>query len=146
MRTRELPQIELQIAPLIDVCFLLLFFYILTSTPEPKEGALTGALPGTAPFGEALDIPEEQILRILENGQVVLNEQPLDMPESTDLPQLQHVLVRFQQSAAAHHAEPLLSIAPENKVPHQRLLDVINVCRNAGISSVTFADSEDAAQ
>jgi biopolymer transport protein ExbD len=30
-RRSEHPQVELQIAPMIDVCFLLLFFYLLTS-------------------------------------------------------------------------------------------------------------------
>ena len=51
MRRAEHPQIELQIAPMIDVCFLLLFFYILTSKPVKPEADMSMTLPGTVLAG-----------------------------------------------------------------------------------------------
>ena len=88
MRRIEHPQIELQIAPLIDVCFLLLFFYILTSKPEQPEGTLPSALPGTAALEAPLEIPDEQRLTILSDGRLLVNEQQFDSAASGDLPQL----------------------------------------------------------
>ena len=80
MRRTEHPQIELQIAPMIDVCFLLLFFYILTSKPIQPEADINMTLPGTVAQEESLEIPDEQRISILEDGQIVLNDLPMDDP------------------------------------------------------------------
>jgi biopolymer transport protein ExbD len=58
MKRTEHSQIELQIAPMIDVCFLLLFFYILTSKPVKPEADMSMTLPGTVPQEESVEIPE----------------------------------------------------------------------------------------
>ncbi|MFZ4682856.1 MAG: ExbD/TolR family protein, partial [Terrimicrobiaceae bacterium] len=64
MKRTEHPQIELQIAPMIDVCFLLLFFYILTSKPVKPEADMSMTLPGTVAQEESVDIPDEQRITI----------------------------------------------------------------------------------
>ena len=139
MRRIEHPQIELQIAPLIDVCFLLLFFYILTCKPAPPEGTLPSALPGTAALEEPLEIPDEQRLTVLADGQLLVNEQPFDSPASRDLPQLRTLLSRLTTAATAHKGKPLVTIEAADSLPHQRLLEVLNACTQAGIGSVSFA-------
>jgi biopolymer transport protein ExbD len=105
MRRIDHPQIELQIAPLIDVCFLLLFFYILTCRPELPEGTLPSSLPGTAALEEPIEIPDEQHLTVLANGQILVNEQQFDSAESHDLPQLRNFLSRLKEAADAHHGQ-----------------------------------------
>lgn len=139
MRHIEHPQIELQIAPLIDVCFLLLFFYILTCKPEPPESTLPSALPGTATLEEPIEIPDEQRLTLLAGGQILVNEQPFDSGASRDLPQLRNLLSRLTAAAAAHKGKPLVTIEAADSVPHQRLLEVLNACTEAGVDSVSFA-------
>lgn len=139
MRRTEHPQIELQIAPMIDVCFLLLFFYILTSKPVKPESDMSMSLPGTVAQEQSLELPDEQRVAILENGQVVLNEQPLDTPTSSALPALLATLKRFKESAAANKTEALLTIDAADTAPHQRIVDVLSVCADAGIKGVTFA-------
>ena len=139
MRRIEHPQIELQIAPLIDVCFLLLFFYILTCKPEQPEGTLPSALPGTAALEEPLEIPDEQRLTLLASGQILVNEQQFDSAASRDLPQLRNFLSRLQAAAAAHKGKALVTIEAADSLPHQRLLEVLNACTQSGIGSVSFA-------
>jgi biopolymer transport protein ExbD len=139
MRRIEHPQIELQIAPLIDVCFLLLFFYILTSRPAQPEGMVPASLPGTAAVDDPLEIPDEQHLTILANGQVLANEQPLDPGSAPDLPMLRSFLSRLYESAAAHKGRLLVTVDAADNVPLQRLLEVLNACARAGIASVSFA-------
>ncbi len=140
MKRADHPQVELQIAPLIDVCFLLLFFYILTSKPTPSEKDLALLLPGTAQQEAPLEIPDEQRIEILESGQIVLNQEPLDTPDSAELPQLHTLLRRLAQSAAANKTTALVTLDAHDRTKHQRLIDVLNACANAGIASVTFAD------
>jgi biopolymer transport protein ExbD len=145
MRRVEHPQIELQIAPLIDVCFLLLFFYILTCKPEQPEGTLPSSLPGTAALDEPIEIPDEQRLTVLANGQILVNEQPLDSASSRDLPQLRNFLSRLRESAQAHRGKPLVTIEAADSLPHQRLLEVLNACTQAGIGSVSFSTNPEEA-
>jgi len=139
MRRVDHPLIELQIAPLIDVCFLLLFFYILTCKPEQPERALPSSLPGTAPLEVPLEIPDEQRVAILSNGQVLVNDQPFDTADSRDLPQLRNFLCRLKQAAQAHKGSPLVTIAAADTATHQRLIEVLYACTQAGIGSVSFA-------
>lgn len=143
MRRTENPQIELQIAPMIDVCFLLLFFYILTSKPVKPEADISMTLPGTVPQEESLEIPDEQRITILENGQIALNEQPMDEPLSRDLPSLVKTLLRFKETADANKSEALITVDAADDSHHQRIVDVLNACARAGIQGVTFAASDD---
>lgn len=140
----EHPQVELQIAPMIDVCFLLLFFYILTSKPVKPEADVSTKLPGSVNQEESVDLPDEQRIEIRTDGQVVLNEQNLDSPNSQQLPQLLETLKRFKEASDANQAEAMVTLFPEDGVPHQRIIDVMNTCALAGIQGVTFAsDPED---
>jgi biopolymer transport protein ExbD len=139
MKRTEHPQIELQIAPMIDVCFLLLFFYILTSKPVKPEADMSMTLPGTVAQEESLDIPDEQRVTIQDNGQIVLNDLALDKPDDRDLPALLATLKRFKESAEANKTEPLLTLDVSDAAVHQRVVDVLNACAKAGIQGVTFA-------
>jgi biopolymer transport protein ExbD len=143
MRRNENPQIELQIAPMIDVCFLLLFFYILTSKPVQPEADISMTLPGTVSQEESLEIPDEQRITVLENGQIALNEQPMDEPLSRDLPSLVKTLLRFKETADANKSEALITVDAADDSHHQRIVDVLNACARAGIQGVTFAASDD---
>ncbi|MDX6765423.1 MAG: biopolymer transporter ExbD [Candidatus Methylacidiphilales bacterium] len=138
-RKIEHPQVELQIAPMIDVCFLLLFFYIITSKPVKPEADLSMTLPGTVAQEQALDIPDEQRVEIRANGQIILNDLPIDRPESRELPQLVATLKRFKEACDANKSEALITLDAEDTVLHQRIADVMNACAFAGIQGVSFA-------
>ncbi len=141
MKQQEQLQVEMQIAPMIDVCFLLLFFYVLTSKPAKPEADIGVGLPGTVEQQQSFDLPDEQRIEILQSGQIVLNEQPLDPPDSRDLPRLRAVLFRFKQSATANRTEALITLDAADEAKHQRIVDVLNACVQSGITSVTFAST-----
>jgi biopolymer transport protein ExbD len=146
MRRIEHPQIELQIAPMIDVCFLLLFFYILTSKPVKQEADMSMTLPGTVSQDQALEIPDEQRVVIQDNGQIVLNDLPLDQPQSKELPSLLSTLTRFKESCKANKTDAMVTIDVSDNAIHQRVVDVLNVCAQAEISGVTFAGATEDAE
>ncbi|MFZ0709607.1 MAG: biopolymer transporter ExbD [Terrimicrobiaceae bacterium] len=143
MRRIEHSQIELQIAPMIDVCFLLLFFYILTSKPVKPEADMSMTLPGTVMQEESVEIPDEQRISILEDGQVVLNDLPMDGSRDRELPALLKTLVRFKEAADANKSEALVTVDAADGSHHQRIVDVLNVCARAGIQGITFAATEE---
>jgi biopolymer transport protein ExbD len=143
MKRIEHSQIELQIAPMIDVCFLLLFFYILTSKPVKPEADMSMTLPGTVPQEESVEIPDEQRISIQEDGQVILNDLPMDQPQNRDLPALLKTLVRFKETADANKSDALVAVDAADGSHHQRIVDVLNVCARAGIQGVTFSSPEE---
>jgi biopolymer transport protein ExbD len=143
MRKIEHPQVELQIAPMIDVCFLLLFFYIVTSKPVKPEADLSLTLPGTVAQEQALDLPDEQRIEIQANGQVVLNDMPFDQPDSVEMPQLALTLKRFKEACDANQSDPMVTLVVDDAVIHQRIVDVMNLCAAAGVHGVSFAITEE---
>lgn len=129
--------------PMIDMVFLLLVFFMVSAKPIKPESDIPMGLPGQVSQEEAVDIPDEARVIIEPDGQVVLNEQQLDSPVSSSLPELRSVLERFRRAAENARSDALVTIAPHDTVPHQRLIDVLNACAEAGITGVTLAGATD---
>ncbi|MCS7063020.1 MAG: biopolymer transporter ExbD [Methylacidiphilales bacterium] len=136
---RSPEDVEISMSPMIDMVFLLLIFFLVSSKPLKPEADLGMKLPGTVAQEEAIDIPDEQRIKILASGQVLLNDMPIDTPDSKELPQLLFTLTRFKQACKANRSEALVTLDPEDDVKHQRIADVMNVCAKADIDGVTFA-------
>jgi biopolymer transport protein ExbD len=132
----------MQMGPMIDMVFLLLVFFMVTSKPIQQESDITLGLPGSVAQDEAVDIPDEQRIDILPTGQVVLNELELGGATDTRLPQLISLLSRFKESTDTARSQALVTLNPDPTVRHQRVVDVLNACAQAGISGVTFSEGE----
>jgi biopolymer transport protein ExbD len=139
-RPRKDAPVEMQMGPMIDMVFLLLVFFMVSARPIKQESDINLGLPGSVAQDEAVEIPDEQRIDIQSNGTVVLNEQPLADPSDTQLPRLVAHLERFKKSADAARSNALVTLAPDDAVPHQRIVDVLNACARANITGVTFSD------
>ena len=128
----------MQMGPMIDMVFLLLVFFMVTAKPVKDEADISIGLPGAVAQEETLDIPDEQRIVIQEGGQIVLNDQPLDPPASRGLPQLVGVLKRFKEASENSKSKAMVTLVPDDSVPHQRIIDVLNACALAEINGVTF--------
>ena len=131
--------VGMPMGPMIDMVFLLLVFFMVTAKPIKQESDLGFGLPGAVAQDEPIDIPDEQRLIIRGDLQVVLNDLEIDAPESSDLPELFATLERFRQAAELSGSKAMLTIAPAKDVPHQRVVDVLNVCGRAQLTDVTFS-------
>lgn len=140
MRRKKKPDemVEMQMGPMIDMVFLLLVFFMVTAKPVKDEADISIGLPGAVAQEDTLDIPDEQRIIIQATGQVVLNDQPLDNPNSRGLPELVGVLTRFKEAADNSKSKAMVTLAPADSVTHQRIVDVLNACAAAQINGVTF--------
>ena len=129
--------------PMIDMVFLLLVFFMVTAKPVKQESDLNLGLPGTVSQEEVVNIPDEQKITIKSDGQIILNEMPVDSPQSTELKALLSTLIRFKESADSNKSEALITIDAEDGARHQRIVDVLNTCAKAKITGVTFTDSQE---
>jgi biopolymer transport protein ExbD len=103
-----------------------------------KENAHNTKLPGTEPSVDVEETPDEIAIRIEDDGQVYLNEDPLDTPEAKLLPQLTANLTALQQSAKATNSQVLVTIYANELAKYQRVVEVLDALTRAEISNVTF--------
>ena len=69
---------ELDISSLVDVAFLLLIYFLVTSTLRPDETDLSIVLPSQVPNENPLDIDPIAIV-IGPDGNVTYNEEPIPL-------------------------------------------------------------------
>ncbi len=129
----------LQIGPLIDVVFLLLIYFIVTSSLKSPEADLGIRLPGSVAQSTALNMPDEQIIEISELGAVNLNNNLFADDGRRRIPELVELLKRFRAASEASGNPPMVTISAENTTRHQRVIDVINACGEAGISNLSVS-------
>lgn len=134
---------ELSIAPLIDMTFLLLIYFICTCSLIMPEADLSIRLPGMVAQATTVEMPDEQMIEVRENGQVFLNDREFDSASSQTLPDLLRTLRLYKASSEASGNPALITIWAEDKTPHQRVIDVMNACATAKIKDVTFAGSSE---
>lgn len=129
---------ELSVAALIDMVFLLLIYFMVTASLVKSEGDLGIKLPGIVQQAVAVDMPDEQIIEVRANNQVILNGREFGSHDTQQLPNLVDTLKRYRLSSDAAGNKPLITIAADDAAKHQRIIDVMNACAAAGIENVTF--------
>lgn len=142
MRTKTVFDMQnqgFQIAPMVDVMFILILFFMCSASTVQVEQQLSIILPGALEQGTEVPMVDEQIIEILDNGQVMLNSQVYDKPDDARLPQLIHLLKRYKASSDATKVKALITLSPGPNARYQRIIDVLDACTAAKISSVTFA-------
>jgi biopolymer transport protein ExbD len=132
---------QLDVAPLIDMVFLLLVYFMVTASLVKSEADLGIRLPGMVEQAESVDMPDEQIIEITATGAVFLNGRQFDTPASRDLPELQATLMRYRVASRAGKTKAMVTIMANDETKQQRVIDVMNACAAAGIKNVTFSAS-----
>jgi biopolymer transport protein ExbD len=135
---------QLDISSLIDVCFLLLIYFLVTSTIGPRERDLPLKLPPEKWAGTSSPI-QPMFIRVDAAGAIFtgtgLGERPMDNdPRSRDLPLLANYLNLYHSAAISAGEKPLVQIWVDPGVTQQRVIDVLNALAAAGIDRVTFTD------
>ncbi|MGC4016558.1 MAG: biopolymer transporter ExbD [Luteolibacter sp.] len=127
-----------QIAPMIDVVFVIMLFFMVMAGAVQKEGRQFTRLPG--PTIDPKEAPPIEVtIRIEEDGQVMLNDDPLDEPGSGTLHQLADQLHLIKSGTD----DVFVAIQSDDAVPYQRIMDVLDAVGLANIGNVTFATGLD---
>ncbi len=127
-RFRDEPEINL--IPFIDVLLVVLIFLML-STTYSRFTALQVTLPqaGGAP---AKAQPLELIVSVSADGRYALNGQTLS---ANDVAGLTNAL----RTAAQGRSDALVVVAADGLAPHQRVINVLDAARQAGLVKLAFA-------
>ncbi|MGD2278848.1 MAG: biopolymer transporter ExbD [Candidatus Omnitrophota bacterium] len=120
---------KLQIAPLIDIIFLLLIFFMSASIFYQLETELNITVPTSEEATEIRRAPGEIIINILTDGTVVVNQRQLSHDE------LKRMLSRISE---LYKGQPVI-IRADKDTYHKHVIKVLDICAGSDIWNVSFA-------
>jgi len=131
-----------QIAPMIDVVFVIMLFFMVMAGTIKVENHLVTNLPGISE-SESVEFVDETLIGVAEDGEITLNDEPMDTPTDKNMPQLKGSLARMKQNADASKNKVVVTIQSEPQAKYDRVIDALNALTAARISDVTFTVTED---
>lgn len=128
---------ELQIAPLIDVVFLLLIYFMVTASLIKKEGDISFVLPASVPPTKMIDVPVEAPIFILEDGTVEMDGLRF-APDNLTLNELSVQVGGLKEMAQSQSSPFSVTITPHADAFHERVIDVMDACAAVGVKNLSF--------
>ena len=135
----ESEQVEdpsLDISSLIDVSFLLLIYFLVTSTLEPRESDLSMEMPTDSGKASSIQIDPLKI-RLTAEGQITIADQVM-----ADDGQMESELDRYKQLTDATNKKPLVIVSSDDEAKQQRFIDLMNALAKVGITTITLSGFE----
>lgn len=130
-----------QIAPMIDVVFVIMLFFMVMAGAVKVEFELKIKLPGEdAAVDAPLEVPDELTISITENGQVAINDNEVDKATDTSLPNLFAEVNKLRQNAGFAKTKLLVTVQAEETTRYERIALVLDTLAAARANeNVTFA-------
>ena len=131
-----------QIAPMIDVVFVIMLFFMVMAGAVKVEHELKTTLPGNAETAKETEIPDEITIGVAENGQVTINEDPVGPPGDKLLENLYNQMKLMGDAAQQSKTKLLITVQAEENARYERVINVLDILAKANITNVTFAVSD----
>ena len=115
---------EINVTPLLDLAFVLLIIFIITTPLMDKSSGLI--LPSSKAAADAVNPSDVQTVTIDKDDVVALNTQPVSIDQLTSL------------LSAKYSAQPATAVVVRSHrdLTVQKLVDVLDAIRRAGITKV----------
>jgi len=128
-RVKDEPTVDL--TSLIDVVFLLLLFFMVSTTFE-HQAVLKVDLPEASAVDAPIDLPERLELVVDANGLMFLNDRQLvDSEERT-------IKAAFNEAAGGDRDLPLI-LRADRETPHHYVVTVMDVAAQLGFRNLSIA-------
>lgn len=124
--------LSIEITPLIDIVFLLVIFFVVTSKIETNQ-YLTLDLPESKSFASALSNNSQNII-LLESGVLIINNQEFSM---TDIDKL------MAGVAATFSKSEVVVLSIESKAYHEWVISLMDGLQQLGFQNIqikTYTD------
>ena len=128
MRYFEPRKARIEIIPMIDIMFFLLIFFIMITLHMIPS---TGLVSNLASSSTAATLPQPKILVVVDAAGNISVEG--------------HVLTPVQLTASLRTGDPahtVVTIAGAKQTSLQRLMDIMDACRTAGVTQIGLAARE----
>lgn len=127
LRRREIKKARIEIIPMIDTIFFLLVFFMISTLSMARYSGLPVNLPKAATGEPAPN--ESAAITLSEDGKIALDKQEMTIAE---LP------AALTQRLAAK-PDLLVIINGDNNTHHGRVVEVMDIARQAGVAKMAIA-------
>lgn len=128
-QSRQPEPANMQLAPMIDIVFLLLIFFIVTWQFTRAETELSVSVPTAQEGADPQRQIGEIIINILGDGTIRIDANTVDLDQ---------LLEKLSKIAKVFENQPV-RIRGDGGVQYQRIVEVIDTCQKAGIWNISFA-------
>lgn len=134
------PEPQLDISSMIDVAFLLLIYFLVTSSLDPKEADLGIQLPTTESAASTPVEIDQMTIELNAEGHIVVDQEVLDTdPNDRKVPLLTAKVTEYAQAAQLTNSQPVVVVKADDAAKGQRFIDVLDALAGAKITSVTLS-------
>ena len=123
-----------QIAPMVDVVFVLMLFFMACAGSQVVESQLNINLPAGQGTGSSTKTPI--IIDISSDGLVSINNQSYGQPNDKNLTALYDWL---KNTIETFGAEDPVIIRPSPDAKHERIIQVLNSAAKANVKNLSFS-------
>jgi len=129
-RAKNVEELDVNVTPLIDVVFLLLIFFMVSTTFE-HQSELSIDLPQAS--GDISETKNDVLdIAINSSGEYYLNSKKLsDSKDKTLMAEIKPIIEKIK--------EPKIIISADKNTPHQSVMTVMDIARRLNITHLTFA-------
>lgn len=120
-----------QIAPMVDIVFLLLIFFLVTWNFSRNETELEVKVPKAREGKETRRAVGEVILNIKSDGTIVMNRRTMDS----------NALLETLTKIVSLYPDQAVILRADENTDYRHVVDVLDACRRANIWNVAFATS-----
>ena len=133
LRRHSTPQHPgIQLAPLVDVLLLLLIFFLLTWNAARNENELDVKVPKASSAKEKTATMGDVVVNVKADGNVVVNRRMLSTTELSDM--LKNLVQLYPEQAVV--------IRGDETGAYKHIVNVLNICSEAGVTNVAFATAK----
>lgn len=133
LRTKRDNDLDINITPLIDVVFLLLIFFMISTTFQ-RESEITIELPESS--GDIAETEKKVIEISIDNqGHYFVNQRRI---KDSDIKTLKKAI----SITRGDIKEPKLIISADKLTPHQSVVRAMDAARQLGLVHLTFATKQ----
>ncbi len=125
----NMPQQSFQMAPMIDIMFLLLIFFMVAAVYAQWEKKVGIDVPTAKTFEQSSRAPGEIIINLDADGTIFVNDTQMEIAR------LQGLLKNVAQD---YRDQPII-IRADGNTDHRDVMTVLDTCRTVGIWNVAFA-------
>jgi biopolymer transport protein ExbD len=125
----QLEPAAMQLAPMIDIVFLLLIFFIVTWQFSRSETEMKISVPSSQEGADPKRVLGEIIVNVRATGEVVVEGQVMSQAQ----------LKQKLSAIAKQHQNQPVRLRGDSKAEYQTIVEVIDTCQKAGIWNISFA-------
>lgn len=132
MKNCREPLLGFQMAPMVDIVFLTLIFFMSTIVYYEMETSLSITVPAASGAQTQKRMPGEIIINVAKDGLLSVNQKALTPDE---LEQMLQKIVRL------YEGQPVI-IRADRLSFHKDVIKVLDICARTGIWNISFATVE----